>query len=132
MDPSSTFMIVTGAHLHAEAHDRPWAYWLRERLEEAAGEGANVHVCSDLWYLNNDELRGLPTISVGGPEVNALSAYLASRLPSVVAVEGKWVVLMEPEGGTPVACCWGRSAQETGAAVEAFAQRHLGAFLAGA
>lgn len=131
MDPSHSFIIVTGAHLHAEAHDRPWAYWLRDRLREAAGEQAAIFVCCDLWYLNNDELRGLPTVSVGGPEVNALSAYLASRLPSVVAVEGKWVVLMEPEGGPPVACCWGKSAQETGAAVEAFAQRHLAAFLAG-
>jgi hypothetical protein len=123
--------IVTGAHLAAEVGDRPWAYWLRERVEAsalAARVGTAV-VCTDLWYLNHDELRGRPTLCVGGPSVNALSAYLASRLPSVLSVEGVWVVLMDVEADTPQACCWGRDAAATGAAVQAFGERYLEAFL---
>jgi len=46
-----------------------------------------VLVCSDVWYLNNDPLRSRPTISIGGPGVNALSAYLADKLPSAFAIE---------------------------------------------
>jgi len=130
--PANTILIVTGAHLDAEVGDRPWAYWLRERLQETlalGGPGPDVVVCSDLWYLNHDDLRALPTISVGGPAVNALSAYLASRLPSVVAVEGVWVVLLEAQSPSPQACCWGRNGEATGAAVETFAERHLDAFI---
>jgi len=119
-------LIVTGAHLLAEVHDRPWAYWLAERLRAALGE---VVVCSDLWYLNRDELRGLPVVSIGAPGVNALSAYFASRLPSVLAVEGVMVVQMATELDAPQACCWGRDEEATGAAVQAFAERHLEAFV---
>lgn len=131
---SQPFLLVTGAHLAAEALDRPWAYWLQDRVRtalETRGLRAPdaVVVCSDLWYLNQDDLRAAPTVSIGAPAVNALSAYLASRLPSVVAVDGAWVVLMDPVGDASLACCWGKDQAATGAAVEAFADRHLDPFL---
>jgi hypothetical protein len=135
--PDSTILIVTGAHLAAEVAHRPLAYWLRQRVVEheaglgtaAAARPPEVIVCSDLWYLNQDGLRALPTVSIGEPDVNALSAYLASRLPSVLAVEGAWVVLMDAGDQVPQACCWGRDAEATHAAVQAFTERHLPAFL---
>lgn len=129
--PSAAILIVTGAHLQSEAQDRPWAYWLRERILEAIGEATpeSVVVCSDLWVLNQPPLRSRPTIAVGAPEFNALSAYLAPRLPSVLAVDGRFVVLMHEGAGAPNVCCWGRDADATGAAVEGFAQRHLEEFL---
>ena len=118
-------LIVVGAHLSAEVYDRPLAYRLREAVLGAlgAGEPDRVIVCSDLWYLNRDQLRGLPAVSVGGPTVNAFTAYLGDKLPSAFAVDGRLVVQMDPEG--PLACCWGIDAAATAAAVEAFAERHL-------
>jgi len=86
-------------------------------------------VCSDLWYLNNEALRSRPTVSVGGPDVNALTAYLADKLPSVLAVEDEYLVQMDPELVDVAACCWGAEAGATLAAVDGFAERYLDEFL---
>lgn len=129
-----TLLIVAGAHLEAEIHDRPRAYVLRDALlahltqRGMPGDFGDVVVCSDLWYLGRDELRGTPTVSIGAPGVNALTAYLASRLPSVLAVEGVMVVQMELFD-LPMACCWGRDADATAAAVETFEQRYAEEFI---
>lgn len=132
LDPNAV-LIVTGSHLRAETCDRPLAYFLRDQVATALGlsqPGERVVVCSDLWYLNHDELRSHPTISVGGPGVSALAAYLASRLPSVLAVEGVYVIQMDTEVDPPMAACWGRDAEATTTAVGAFAERHLAEFVA--
>lgn len=133
-------LIVTGAHLAAEVHDRPVAYALRERLLDVLGrengwsnndslsEGwpsDRVVVCSDLWYLNRDQLRELPTISIGGPTVNALTAYFGDKLPSAFAVDGVFVVQGDWTTQPPVACCWGTDAAGTVQAVDTFIDRYL-------
>ena len=90
VDPDRTLLIVVGAHLRAEMSDRRIAYGLRDRLlahVDAWDTPPAVIVCTDLWYLNHDDLRRCPTISIGAPEVNALTAYLADRLDSVLAVD---------------------------------------------
>jgi hypothetical protein len=129
-------LVVTGAHLSAELYDRPLAYRLREALiRKLADVGfADPHlqvlVCSDVWYLNQDHLRGLPTISIGAPGVNALAAYWADRLPSVMAVDGKLIIQMSSaESGSPVVSCWGADPTQTASAVESFRERWLTDFL---
>jgi len=140
MSAQRLLLIVTGAHLRAETHDRPIAYRLRQRVVEKLMErfGEEKHgrphplapvVCSDLWYLNNESLRSRPTVSVGGPGVNALTAYLADKLPSVLAVEDVFLVQADPEMVDVAACCWGADASATLAAVDAFAERYLDGFL---
>lgn len=131
------FLIVTGAHLKAEAADRPLAYGLRKRMLDALaarGEADDplrprVLVCSDVWYLNNDPLRARPTVSIGGPGVNALSAYLGDKLPSAFAVENVLLVQADLDFVDVIACCWGRDDAATAAAVEAFADKYLDAFI---
>ncbi len=129
-------VIVTGSHLSAEMFDRPIAYRLREsivrRLHDDGIEHAHarVVVCSDLWYLNQTNLRSLPTISLGGPNVSALSAFLADRLPSVLAIDHVMVVQMDAQGDPPAASIWGIDASTTAAAAEAFAEKFLDEFLA--
>lgn len=134
---------MTGAHLKAEAADRPIAYRLRERMvrwlaehgsevqggDKSPGAPVVVVVCSDLWYLNQDALRERPTVSVGGPSVNALSAYLGTRLPSALAVEGVMLVQADLEFVDAVACCWGVDGAATLSAVDAFVERYLDAFM---
>lgn len=130
-------LIVTGAHLSAEAADRPAAYGLRRRMLEwlaARGEPEDpgrprVIVCSDVWYLNNDALRARPTVSIGGPAVNALSAYLGDKLPSAFTIENVLIVQADLDFDDVVACCWGKDAASTAAAVEAFVERYLDGFM---
>ena len=130
-------LIVTGAHLRAEAADRPIAYALRRRLADWLGsrgepenaEAPRVLVCSDVWYLNNDPLRSRPTISIGGPGVNALSAYLGDKLPSAFTIENVLMVQADLDFVEVLACCWGSDAGSTAAAVDAFAERYLDAFM---
>jgi hypothetical protein len=136
-DPATSVLIVTGAHPAAEVFDRPIAYRLREQVLGRLGSDSprtevppqRVVVCSDLWYLNSEELRELPTISVGGPTVNALTAYLGDKLPSAYAVDGLLLVQAAWTDQTPLACCWGIHAQATATAVETFTQRYLDGFL---
>jgi len=137
LDTSRLILIVTGAHLHAELLDRPVAYALRQHLMdwlEQAGETLNplsprVLVCSDVWYLNNDPLRNRPTISIGGPGVNALTAFLADKLPSAFAIEDRLIVQADLDFQETVACCWGADGGATAAAVDAFCERYLDAFM---
>lgn len=137
LDIERLILLVTGAHLRAEAADRPVAYRLRGQLVDwltAQGLGetpgcTRILVCSDLWYLNNDQLRSRPTISIGGPGVNALTAFLADKLPSAFAIEDHLLVQADLDFLDIIACCWGRDAAATGAAVTAFANRYLDAFM---
>jgi hypothetical protein len=137
-DSDRLILIVTGAHLRAETGDRPSAYRLRNRMLRGLGRDggedpeAPVVVCSDLWYLNRDELRSRPTISVGAPGVNALSAYLGDKLPSAFAIEGVLVVQLDPAFEDRMACCWGVDHAATSAAVDAFCERYLEDFMAAA
>ncbi len=133
---------MTGATLRAESIDRPIAYRLRDEvgarlaaiadLRECADPAPESLVCSDLWWLNHPELQEQPTISVGAPESNALTAYLAGRLPQVFSIEQRLVVQADLHHQQLLACCWGRSGDATEQAVRAFADRHLDAFLAAA
>jgi hypothetical protein len=129
-------MIVTGAHLSAEVYDRPLAYRLQSTIlralkdDEVTEPHRKAIVCSDVWYLNQNNLRALPTISIGGPSVNALTAYLASRLPSVLAIDNTMIIQLD-DRDCPVATCWGIDASTTAAAIEAFEEKFLDHFLSG-
>jgi hypothetical protein len=133
-------LIVTGAHLKAEASDRPLAYGLRKRMCDWLARNAmpedpqspRVVVCSDVWYLNNEPLRSRPTVSIGGPGVNALSAYLGDKLPSAFAIENALLIQADLDFVDVVACCWGRDQDSTAAAVEAFADKYLTDFMTAA
>lgn len=139
MDPDRLIIIVTGAHLRAETGDRPLAYVLRRRMlrwlemdEDTPFDQSPVVVCSDLWYMNRDELRSCPTVSVGGPGVNAFSAFLADKLPSAFAIESVLVVQLDLDFTERVACVWGMDNATTIAAVDAFTERYLDDFMAAA
>lgn len=141
-DASHTILLVCGVTLDAERFTRPLAYHIREHvlawqaLELDEDEGASdamraldAVVCSDVWFLNNDHLRQCPTIAVGPPEENALTAHLASRLPSVFTIDRRLIVQMDLEGADLLAACWGVDQPTTGAAVERFLEGYLDRFL---
>jgi len=136
IDTSRLILIVVGAHLRAEVSDRPLAYRLRERLltwldRHAEREGAppDVVVCTDLWYLNADDLRKRPTISIGPPGVNALTAYLADKVPSAFAIDNVLSVQLDTDFLDLTVCCWGNEQSATASAIDAFCERYLDAFM---
>jgi hypothetical protein len=133
MDASNATLIVTGAHLDAEAHDRPVAYRLSDQVRRGLAsrhlDAALALVCSDVWYLNNEPLRRRPTISVGAPAVNALTAFLAGRLPSVFTIDDALAIQADLEWIDLAACCWGADHARTAQAVDVFIERYLGDFL---
>jgi hypothetical protein len=136
IDASGLMFIVVGAHLRAEVADRPLAYRLRERIHawlERFGSGMNVPlvpvVCSDIWYMNQEALLLRPTISLGGPGVNALSAYFGQKLPTAVVRENQIVIQLDPEFTDLRACIWGMNHQLTVDALELFVSKYLDGYL---
>lgn len=138
IDIDTLLLIVVGAHPRAELHDRAPAYHLRQLVLDclaarASGEGEATAmqplVVSDVWYLNDPSLRACPTISVGGPGVNALSAYLGDKIPGAFIVDDVLMVQLDVTLEELTACCWGVDADSTRAAVDAFAERYLEAFV---
>lgn len=119
--------IVVGAHPAAEISDRPIAAALATALaaawaQIAGGDAApgQILTVTDLWYVNDGLLRALPTVSVGPPEHNAFTAYLADKIPSVHVVDGVLMVQAELSFASPVAACWGVDPASTRRAAEVF------------
>jgi len=139
LDDAAQILIVVGAHPHAERHDRPLAYALRERIlallalpsreGESTGTVPDVLVCCDLWYLNDESLKDAPTISIGAPGVNALAAFLASRLPSAYVVDDVLMVQLDPEMHTPIVSCWGTTPYATARAIDVFLDKYGQSFV---
>ncbi len=125
-------VIAVGARLEAELADRPIARDVAAHLTEAfdaavAGPPGTVvvGVCTDLWYLNQEALRGQPLLSLGPPAANAATAWLADKLPSVAAEQGQWMVQMR-DGA---AAAWGNRPGATARAARVFLESHADAFV---
>jgi hypothetical protein len=86
-------------------------------------------VCTDVWYLNDQDLRECPVVSVGGPGVNALSAALGGRIPSALVIDDVLVVQADTEFEELRACCWGMGTRQTAGAAEIFADKYLDGFM---
>ena len=131
-----TVLIVVGAHLRAEIGDRPLAYKVREQINDWAEEHESALrdpiigiVCCDVWYLNNTELHRHPVISVGGPGVNALSAYFSDKLTSALVRDEKLIIQLDPEFVDLRSCIWGMDHDFTVEAVELFLRRYLAGYM---
>jgi len=146
MSDDVLIMIVVGSSLHAEVGDRPTAYRLAQRIDDHLGriglkqvslkqgslkqvERVRCMVCTDLWYLNDAPLRQSPTISLGGPGRNALTAYLRDKVPSAFAIDESLLVQVDLTYGRLDACCWGADDAMTARAVDAFCERYLSQFV---
>jgi len=129
-------LLVVGAHLRAEMADRPLAYQLKSRidqwLDQHRGE-MNISlkpvVCSDIWYVNNEALQTRPTICIGGPGVNGLSAYFRQKLHDALVRENQVVIQLDPEFTDLRVCLWGMDHALTVEALELFMTRYLENYL---
>ena len=133
---ANLLLIVVGAHLRAEVADRPLAYNLRRSVVQwLKTRHANLNilaapiVCSDLWYVNQQSLQKHPTISVGGPGVNALSAYYSQKLTPVLVRDNQVAIQLDPEYIDLRVCLWGMNHQLTVEALRLFTDKYLEEYL---
>jgi hypothetical protein len=135
--PDRMLLIVTGSTLRAEEVDRPLAYYLKQQVEDrleseglASDEMPPVRVIADFRWLHEEPLQRLPTISLGGPGVNALAQKWLEDLPVSLAVDDQYYIQMDPDLDEPRASIWGMDNPTTQIAASAFVQKFLGRFLA--
>lgn len=125
-------LIVTGSTLRAEESDRPLAYYLQQRVA-AVAEGLDLSfrtvVLADFRWMNDDNLQVLPTISLGGPGVNALAHKWFDEVPFALAVDEQYCLQMDPDLDEPRASIWGMDNSTTQIAVSVFVDRYLSRFL---
>ncbi len=100
-----------------------------KQIAQKQGDCVRCMVCTDLWYLNDAPLRRCPTIALGGPDRNALTAYLRDKVPSAFAIDGSLLVQVDLTYGQLDACCWGADDAMTARAVDAFCERYLPQFV---
>jgi hypothetical protein len=143
IDPDRLIWIVTGVQLKAELGDRPLAYRIEQEIRDRLvtlleppepGEPPRLApvVVSDVYYLNNDDAQKGPTISIGGPGMNALSASLVEQLPTPVAIENALVVQMDLDMNDLRCAIWGMNHLDTVRAVDTFiAKGYLDTFVNG-
>jgi hypothetical protein len=132
-------LIVTGSTLRAEEMDRPLAYYLKQRIEEslvqavATGrrslEDYLVRVVADFRWIHDEPLQNLPTISIGGPGVNALSHRWLEEVPVSLSFNERYFIQMDPDLAEPRVSIWGMDNASTQLSVSVFVDRFLSRFL---
>ena len=133
--PARLLLIVAGSTLRAEELDRPLAYYLKQRIELAPIEGDpplgpfRVRVVADFRWIHEKKLQTLPTISIGGPGVNALARDWLEVVPVSLAVDEQYYIQMDPDLEEPRASIWGMDNASTQIAVSVFLERFLPRFL---
>jgi len=127
-------VIVTGASFRAEQMDRPIAYQLVEDIRKRLGPESNWRtvVVSDVLYINDKRLGNLPTISIGGPGVNSLSALLYTELSPIFSIDNVLIIQMDADLADLRCCLWGMDHNQTVEALESFLKLgYLDHFLTG-
>ncbi|QDU71792.1 hypothetical protein [Mucisphaera calidilacus] len=136
-DLTRVVLIVVGAHLRAEEGDRPLAYQLMSEVERWVESHSDrletplrPMVCTDALYLNDEVLHERATISVGGPGVNALSAYFAQQMEGEAALRPDQVIIqMDPDFADLRVAIWGVNHATTEQGVDLFIETYLDGFL---
>jgi hypothetical protein len=137
--PLRVLLIVTGSSLRAEEMDRPLAYYLKQQIErslsEAVAEGRDglegyiVRVVADIRWIHDEPLQAMPTISLGGPGVNALAHRWLEEVPVSLAFGERYFIQMDPDLADARASVWGMDNATTQIAVSVFVDRYLPRFL---
>lgn len=137
--PIRWLLIVTGSTLRAEEMDRPLGYYLKQRIEDSLSQAVAtgrsgledylVRIVADFRWIHDEPLQSLPTISLGGPEVNALSHRWLEEVPVSLAFSERYFIQMDPDLAEPRASIWGMDNASTQIAVSVFVDRFLPRFL---
>lgn len=115
-------LIVTGTTLRAEDVDRPLANRLAEEVRKRlpSESGWRCLVISDVYYINDEDLRDCPVISVGGPGVNHLAGVFLRELSPALAIDGILLIQMDVALEDLRASIWGMDHEKTVEALNTF------------
>jgi hypothetical protein len=133
--PDRFLLIVTGSTFRAEELDRPLAYYLQQQVDRSLNESDpplgrfQTRVVADLRWFHDKKLQSLPTISIGGPGVNALARHWLEEVPVSLAVDDQYYIQMDPDLQAPHVSVWGMNNSTTQIAVSVFLDRFLPRFL---
>lgn len=133
-------LIIVGSHPDAEIHHRPLAYALREKIVAWAAEHHDKltvriepKVLTDLWYISHWDLLKQPTIAIGSPRENALSAFFASGRPEMEPDTGKddadGTIRIDPEFVVLRVALHGKDHAATAKTVQVFIEHYLCMFM---
>ena len=125
IDTDETVIIVTGSEIRAEERDRPTAYRLKEEIDRRS-DGQPFRravVVGDAWFLDHRVFHLNPSIAVGGPGVNRLTAELSQQVPVVWTQDQRSYVQVDFENPAKRAALWGVDAEATMLAVQTFVSR---------
>lgn len=134
IEPADVLPIVVGAHPRAEVGHRSLAATMSDQIvswSRRSGIQGFPHplIVTDLWFLNAPPLMERPTISIGDPEVNAVTAWMSTRLQTAMVVDDLLRIQMDPELLDLRACLWGVTHEATETACETFVTKYLPEFL---
>jgi hypothetical protein len=125
IDTDETVIIVTGSEIRAEERDRPTAYRLKEEIDRRS-DGQPFRravVVGDAWFLDHRVFHLNPSIAVGGPGVNGLTAELSQQVPVAWTQDQRAYVQVDFENPAKRAALWGVDAEATMLAVQTFVSR---------
>ena len=88
-----------------------------------------VRIVADFRWMHDEPLQSLPTISLGGPGVNALAHRWLEEVPVSLAYSERYFIQMDPELTEIRASIWGMDNATTQMAVSVFLDRFLPRFL---
>lgn len=124
LDVNQTILIVVGSDINPEEKDRPIAYRLKQRIERSPLYGSlpfrKCVVISDSLFESDKIIQICPTISIGGPGVNALAARMAEKLPVYHSQEDAYYIQYDDEDSSNLICIWGMNQDMTQMAVDWF------------
>ena len=84
---------------------------------------------ADFRWFRDEFLQSLPTISLGGPGVNALTHRWLEEVPISLAFNERYFIQMDPDHNEPRVSVWGMDNPTTQIAVAVFLDRFLAPFL---
>lgn len=120
VDRDETILVIVGGGTEP-ATDRALAEGLCREIT-GRGDGQSYRralLVLDTEFLDRPDLHRHPTISVGGPGVNAVAQRLVGELPMLWEHEDRSFIQADMEGSRRVAL-WGIDGTATTRAVEAF------------
>jgi hypothetical protein len=131
-------LIVTCSTLRAEEMDRPLGYYLKQCIEESLSQASSssqsgledyrVRIVADFRWIHDEPLQSLPTISLGGPSVNALAHRWLEEVPVFLACSESYFIQMDPDLAEPRASNWGTDNTSAQIALSVFIDRFLRRF----
>ena len=112
VDPDETVVLVIGTSPNAEERDRPLAERLKAEIDRRGAGHAyrRAVVVGDEGYLEHGAFHHNPTITIGGPGANGVTAEFTAMLPTVYSRDERVFVQAELEGELKRVALWGADA----------------------